>query len=801
VASPGAKSLDRRWRPRLLVESLEDRCLLDAGYLQTNLVSDVPGLATNTDPNLKNPWGLVAGPGGPWWVSDQATSVSTLYNGAGQGFPVGSPLVVNIPAGAHGTPPFTGPTGIAFNGSSDFVVSQGGNSGPALFIFATLDGTIAGWSFAVNFTQAVTAVDNSGAGASYTGLALATSGGANYLYAANFGAGTVDVFNATFQPTTLAGSFTDPNLPSGFAPYDIQSIGDKLYVTYAAQNLSPGGVVDVFNTDGTPGLPHGQVRLITGGNLNLPWGMAIAPHNFGQFGNALLVGNVGDGHIDAYNPHTGAFRGQLEDTSGNPIAIPGLWSLKFGNDGLAGSSDTLFFTAGLNTYADGLLGSLSVPQHAVASHHISESIIPNLPASPTLSVSTVPAVNGDLNPYGIAFVPPHFAGGGPLNPGDILVSNFNNSSNAQGTGSTIVQITPNGQQSVFFQGPSTGIGLTTALGVLKSGFVIVGNVPTDSNGNAQNGSLMIIDRNGNLVDNLTDSALLQGPWDLAVNDDGRTAQIFVSNVLSGTVTRIDLTIPDGSNPIVESLTQIASGYLTRTDPAALVVGPTGLAFDRAHNVLYVASTGDNEIFAIPHAKHRSTDAGMGDLVYQDNVHLHGPLGLLLAPNGDLITANGDAVNPDPTQQSELVEFTPTGQFVAQLPVDPSAGAAFGIALQFAGPDSQVRFAAVDDATNTIDVWNIDLDGSHPAARSLAAAIASQPDLTAIGAANPTAVINQQAINSVVAALLQLGSSQQDGLLSANTTPNTWQTSSALAAAIASHGGKDLLWELDIELFG
>ena len=156
--------------------------------------------------------------------------------------------------------------------------------------------------------------------------------------------------------------------------------------------------------------------------------------------------------------------------------------------------------------------------------------------------------------------------------------------------------------------------------------------------------------------------------------------MFVSNVLNGMVTRIDLSIPKSGNPIVESQTQIASGYLTRIVPAVLAVGPTGLAYDAKNDTLYVASTGDNEIFAIPNAGTRTNDAGTGNLVYQDNAHLRGPLGLVLAPNGDLITANGDAVNPDPNQPSELVEFTPQGKFVGQFSIDPTQGGAFGLAV-------------------------------------------------------------------------------------------------------------------------
>jgi len=327
-----------------------------------------------------------------------------------------------------------------------------------------------------------------------------------------------------------------------------------------------------------------------------------------------------------------------------------------------------------------------------------QPIIPNLSA-PT-SVSMV-APNGDQNPYGVAFVPVSFAAGGPLNPGYILVSDFNSIANVQGTGTTIVQVTPSGQTSAFFQ-DSTAVGLTTGLGVLSAGFVVVGNLPNNS-GTAEQGALRVIDRFGNTVSVLTDSALLDGPWDLTLHDDGDQAQVFVSNVLSGTVTRIDFQIPAGGNPIVLSMTQIASGYLIRTDPSAFVVGPTGLAYDADKDVLYIASTGDNAIFAIPSARKRATDAGMGDLISNDSAHLHGPLGLALAPNGDLLTSNGDAVNPDPNQLNEIVEFTATGQFVAEIQVDTTgtAGGAFGIALAKFG--HTVKFAAVDDNFNSLEI--------------------------------------------------------------------------------------------------
>ena len=333
-----------------------------------------------------------------------------------------------------------------------------------------------------------------------------------------------------------------------------------------------------------------------------------------------------------------------------------------------------------------------------------QPIIPNLPATPTFAPSTVPP-SGDVNPYGVAFVPHNFVAGGALHGGDIIISNFNNSTNTQGTGSTIMRITPDAQVSVFFQG-QPGLGLTTALGVVRRGFVFVGSLPTTDGSCNTIGqtSLLIIDRNGSQVNTLSDPNLLNGPWDLTVHDQGELAQVFVSNVLSGTVTRINLKIPKNGNPIVENMTQIASGYGFACNAAAVVVGPTGLAYDAAKDILYVASTSDNEIFAVSSARKRSSDGGTGSLIYQDNVHLHGPLGLILDPSGDLITANGDAINSDPSQPSELVEFTVGGQFVAQFSVDPSQGAAFGLNVQTSG--NEERFAAVDDATNVLDIWDL-----------------------------------------------------------------------------------------------
>jgi len=326
-----------------------------------------------------------------------------------------------------------------------------------------------------------------------------------------------------------------------------------------------------------------------------------------------------------------------------------------------------------------------------------QSILP--PQS--VSSSTVPA-NGDLNPYGIAFVPAGVPSGGSLKPGDIVVSNFNAKSNLQGTGTTIVKLVPNGNPVTFFQG--SHLGLTTALAVLNSGFVLVGNLPTAGGKNVSgHGSLLVIDPRGRVVKELKDPNLLDGPWDLAVIDKSPFVQVFVSGVLSGKVARIDLAIEADGVTMLPSSTVIASGYVHRTDPAALVVGPTGLAYDAQHDVLYVASTGDNMVFAVSGAAGATHDGGMGRLIYQDSAHLRGPLGLALAPNGNLFTANGDAVNADATQPSEIVEFTVNGEFVGQLSIDTAQGSAFGIAYGF-DANQHSQFAAVDDGTNTARVW-------------------------------------------------------------------------------------------------
>jgi uncharacterized protein (TIGR03118 family) len=329
-----------------------------AYYLQVNLTSDGSVVAANTDPNLINPWGISYSSTSPFWVSDNGTGVSTLYNGAGQPFPVGSPLVVSIPPPAGGTSPST-PTGLVFNGASSFELTPLTQGNPARFLFATEDGTISGWNPATSPTSALREVDNS-ASSIYTGLAIGNNGSGDFLYASNFEAATIDVFDSNFSPSTLSGSFIDPNLPAGYAPFNVQNLGGSLFVTYAMKNGSevvsgPGyGLLDIFDLSGNL-----VRRLISDGALNSPWGVAQAPAGFGDFSSALLVGNFGDGRINAFDPATGAFLGYLQDSIGDSIAIDGLRGLIFGDGGNGGDPNTLYFTAGPNDGQNGLFGSLA----------------------------------------------------------------------------------------------------------------------------------------------------------------------------------------------------------------------------------------------------------------------------------------------------------------------------------------------------------------------------------------------------------------------------------------------------------
>lgn len=321
-------------------------------YTATILTSDIANISVNTDPNLGNPWGLVASSGGPWWVSDNATGLSTLYDGSG----VTQGLVVTIPSW---TGSGTGsPSGIAFNSTNDFQLTPGN---PAVFLFVSEDGTVQGWNHTVNPTESVIAVNNFGS-AVYKGMALASAGGANYIYATNFFAGTVDVFDTKFAAHSFGtNAFVDSTLPSGFAPFNIQLVGGKLIVTYAKQDAAkhddvagPGnGYVDIFDTEGNllSRLPH----LV---QMNSPWAIVQAPANFGAFSNDLLIGNFGSGAILAFNPTNGNFIGLMLDESKLPMRIDKLWALEFGNGGSAGPTNTLYYTAGTFDETYGEFGSI-----------------------------------------------------------------------------------------------------------------------------------------------------------------------------------------------------------------------------------------------------------------------------------------------------------------------------------------------------------------------------------------------------------------------------------------------------------
>jgi hypothetical protein len=318
-------------------------------------------------------------------------------------------------------------------------------------------------------------------------------------------------------------------------------------------------------------------------------------------------------------------------------------------------------------------------------------------------ISTVPS-NGDVNPYGVAFVDDNFPlGSGPLQHGDILVSNFNNSSNLQGTGSTIVHISKAGVQSLFFLGTAP-LGLTTALGTLQAGFIVVGNGPT-SDGTASTataGSLLVINNQGTLVQTIANAAI-NYPWDMTLVDNGSTAIAFVANALDGKVNRLSFAVTS-TGLTLNSWQTIAQGYVHQADPVALFDAPTGSAYDARRDILYVASTGDNAVFAIQNASTRQTSAGLGDLIYQDNAHLHGPLALAWAPNGHLLVSNNDTINSDPNQPSEIVEFTIYGQFVKEISVDPAQGGSFGLAVH-TGVSGTI-FGAVDDNTSSLFRWNL-----------------------------------------------------------------------------------------------
>ena len=356
-----------------------------SAYSATNLVGDTSAAgAITVDPNLVNPWGIAFGPTSPAWLANNHTETSTLYNGNG----VTQALVVTVPAGFD-------PTGIVFNGSTDFVVTSGANSGPARFIYTGEGGMIAGWSPAADAAHALVTYTAADA-AEYKGLAIANNGTANFLYATDFANSKVDVFDTTFakQATSATSfTFTDPSLPTGYSPFGIQALNTgasgatQIYVTYAMQQSPPTGdnangaglgIVDVYDTNGQ----FIKQLVPAGGWLNAPWGVALAPADFGTLSGAVLVGNFGDGKINGYDPATGTFMGQVTDSTGAAFAAPGLWGISFGNDAVNQPHATLFFAAGTNDEANGLYGRIDMGATA-----------PTLGAPPVVTVTAPAAGN------------------------------------------------------------------------------------------------------------------------------------------------------------------------------------------------------------------------------------------------------------------------------------------------------------------------------------------------------------------------------------------------------------------------
>ena len=314
-------------------------------YRVTPLVSDQPGVAPTTDPQLVNAWGLTSSATSPWWVSDNGTNLSTLYNGAGakQG------LVVAVAGG---------PTGAVFNPTTGFVLPTGGK---ALFIFDSEDGAIRAWNGAQG-TMAIVTVPSSGA--IYKGLAIADTAAGPRLYAADFHNARIDVFNGSFGPVSNSG-FEDPSLPAGYGPFNVQTIGDRVFVSYAKQDADAEdeiagqglGFVDAYDLAGNL-----LGRVAQHGQLNAPWGLALAPASFGRFGGDLLVGNFGDGHVNAYEElGNGQFehRGELRNADGGKLTIDGLWALQFAQGGNNGTAGTLYFTAGPDDESHGLFGTIT----------------------------------------------------------------------------------------------------------------------------------------------------------------------------------------------------------------------------------------------------------------------------------------------------------------------------------------------------------------------------------------------------------------------------------------------------------
>ncbi len=349
----------------------------------------------------------------------------------------------------------------------------------------------------------------------------------------------------------------------------------------------------------------------------------------------------------------------------------------------------------------------------LAQNHDSDAFLP-------LQVSTIPS-NGDTTPYGLAVVPHDFPDDATISPGELLVSNFNSTTTA-GLGTTIITLDPHsGKTGLFFQGDSP-IGFTLALTIARAGLVFAGSLPT-SGGTAQSGPLDIFDAKGHLLRQLHSGHLVDGPWGMALNDHGDTAQLFVSNIFdtkghfAGSITRLDVLLSASGITVLDAIT-IASGYKSAPDTAGTVVGPAGLAYDPEDDTLYVAAEGDNAIYKLKGAGTTTTNLGIGKgkVVFDDQTVLHGPLGLIFAPNGNLIIANADPAHfpPTATDPSEIIEITRGGTFVREFSIDPNPGAAFALLAKDEdrrfGEDDQDRrseqFVYVDDFVSNCIIWKL-----------------------------------------------------------------------------------------------
>lgn len=537
--------------------------------VQTNLVSDIPGLAITTDPNLIDPWGIANSATSPYWISDQGTDKSTLYNGAG----TPSATVVTIPP--VGMP--SGPTGMIAvpSGTTGFVVP--GTTTTAHFIFSTLDGTIAAWA---SGSTAVTAATIPAA--SFTGLAFANNGSANYLYTSNFvSGGSIMVFDFTFHPTSLAGSFTDPGLPANYAPFNIQLLGSSLYVTYA-QVGAPGGAVvgaglgyvDAFDVNG-----NFLQRLTSNGPLNAPWGITMSPAGFTAFPSALLVGNFGNGQINAFNPTTGSFLGAVSDSEGRPLVNAGLWALEFGNGNTGSSPTTLYFTAGINGGNDGLFGAitpgpvtLTFASQLVGTTSAAQTITVENTGSATLDLTAAPSLSpSNTTLFAIGATGTTCTNGATLAPGGTCTISVTFTPSAAGANGPVnLTITDNASpnaQIVSLSGTGATGSPTVAITPSTSSLTFAGTLVTSTSA-AQTVTLM----------NSGTASLTFGASAISITDDfAQTNTCNGATVAVGSTCTISVTFSPAS-----TINNPRTGVLTITDNAAnspQTVALSGTAWD------------------------------------------------------------------------------------------------------------------------------------------------------------------------------------------------------------------------------